>query len=154
LVLSGYASKITIVNSSLSVVDGMGERTVKRTFGRAHCPISLLISTQAGGYISFTAIRWLHDIGAAFIHLNYDGTPLMIGYPRSQPQPSLRRKQVLISTDGLSDRATGAAIALALILNKIDAQIRMLEHFGFMIALPRLNNIAADYQSSPSIPPP
>src|SRR5271169_5610389 len=68
IVLSGFNASVTVRNSCLFIRDGIKGATAEHSFGRAHCPVSRIISTQWGGVISFDAIRWLHGIGASFIH--------------------------------------------------------------------------------------
>jgi len=51
LVLSGYIANVTVEHEMLLVRDGIKGGIIERRFGRAHCPISRLISTKADGYI-------------------------------------------------------------------------------------------------------
>jgi CRISPR-associated endonuclease Cas1 len=112
------------------VRDGIKGNLVERLFSRAHCPVSRLISTQWAGYIAFTAIRWLHGVGASFVHLGYDGTPLQISVPQPRLKygsghsiPAVRRKQALLT---LTDQP-GASIARDLLRVKLSLQIAALE---------------------------
>src|SRR5215469_11252727 len=96
LVLSGYVSNVTVEHGSLLIRDGIKGSVVARQFGRAYCPISRLISTQSEGYISFSAVRWLHAVGASVAHLNFDGTPLLVSVPGNTVLASLRRRQAVL----------------------------------------------------------
>lgn len=95
IVLDGYISNVTVEREMLLRRDGLKGSVVEKSFGRAHCPVSRIISTQNSGYISFDAIRWLQGIGASFAHLNYDGTPLLVSAPYHTVSASLRRTHVL-----------------------------------------------------------
>jgi hypothetical protein len=78
LVIDGIVSSVRVDNEMLVIRDGIKGQIVEQRFNRAHCPISRLISIQGEGYITYGAIRWLHDIGASFVHLRYDGTPILV----------------------------------------------------------------------------
>jgi CRISPR-associated endonuclease Cas1 len=118
---------MTVEHEILLVRDGIKGGIIERRFGRAHCPISRLISTQADGYISFDAIRWLHGTGASLAHLNYDGTPLVVSVPRHTVPAALRRKQAALSVE----TGLGASIAASLLRSKLTLQIKLLEQMGF-----------------------
>jgi CRISPR-associated protein Cas1 len=127
LVLSGYIANVTVEHEMLIVRDGIKGGVIERRFGRANCPISRLISTQADGYISFDAIRWLHGTGASLAHLNYDGTPLVVSVPRHAVPAALRRKQAALSVE----TGLGVSIAGSLLRSKFALQIKLLEELGF-----------------------
>jgi CRISPR-associated endonuclease Cas1 len=139
LVLSGYIANVTVEHEMLLVRDGIKGGVIERRFGRAHCPISRLISTQADGYISFDAIRWLHGTGASLAHLNYDGTPLVVSVPRHAVPAALRRKQAALSVES----GLGASIARCLIRSKVAGQIEVLRHFSAQAAAAEANAFAA-----------
>lgn len=123
LVLLGYVARVTVSNGVLHIQDGVGTEVTERTFNRSHCPISRLISTQVEGIISFSAIRWLHSIGASIAHLNYDGTPIVVSVPLHTVPAALRRKQAVLS---ISD-PLGASIARTLLQLKLALQIGVME---------------------------
>jgi CRISPR/Cas system-associated endonuclease Cas1 len=126
LVLSGYAVAIRVEDETLRLRDGFRNAVTELSFDRAHCPISRLISIQGGGYITFDAVRWLHDIGAVIVHQNYDGTPLLVSAPRHTVSATLRRKQALLT----ADNPLGASIVQQLLQTKTALQIRVLEQLG------------------------
>lgn len=124
LVLSGYVARVSVENGQLQICDGLKGNTVERTFGRAHCPISRLVITQASGFISFDAVQWLHDIGAAIIYLRHDGTPVMTSVPTAPViSATLRRQQATLTMD----KPLGRGIVYRLIATKTTLQIRVLE---------------------------
>lgn len=127
LVLAGYVSNVTVEHGSLLIRDGIKGSVVERQFGRACCPISRLISTQSEGYISFSAVRWLHAVGASIAHLNFDGTPLLVSAPGCVVPASLRRKQAALS----ADTRLGELIMRQLLQSKLALQISLLEQFKF-----------------------
>lgn len=130
LVLSGFVASVTVEHGSLVIKDGIKGNVVERTFGLARCPISRLISTQSEGFISFSAVRWLHGIGATVAHLNYDGAPLLVSAPQPVVSAGLRRKQALTTRD----TTLGKAIIHRLLEAQLSAQIDVLQHLDFRFA--------------------
>jgi CRISPR-associated protein Cas1 len=127
LTLNGFVSNVTVEHGSLLVRDGVKGAVVERKFSRASCPISRIISLGSEGYISFGAVRWLHDIGASVVHLNYDGTPLLATVPAPNDPVSLRRLQAAVT----ADTPLGSSIARSLIGSKIKGQIEVLKELGY-----------------------
>jgi CRISPR-associated endonuclease Cas1 len=136
LVLSGYIASVTTEHGSLVIKDGIKGNVAERTYSRAHCPISRIISTQTEGYISFSAVRWLHEIGASIAHLHYDGTPLLVSVPQHAVPAAIQRKQALLTLD----TPLGAAIARRLLLSKAMMQVALMD----LYAAPRADE-ARDY---------
>ncbi len=120
---------MTVEHGSLVIKDGIKGNVVERTFGLARCPISRLISTPEG-FISFSAVRWLHGIGATVAHLNYDGAPLLVSAPQPVVSAGLRRKQALTTRD----TTLGKAIIHRLLEAQLSAQIDVLQHLDFRFA--------------------
>lgn len=66
-------------------------------------------------------MRWLFDIGAAFVQLDYDGTVLVANGPSGLNDARLRRAQALAESNGL-----GIAIARDLLDSKLSGQAEVL----------------------------
>jgi CRISPR/Cas system-associated endonuclease Cas1 len=118
-------TRVTVSMGSLVVRDGLHGAEVERTFARASCPISRLIAVRPEGVITFSALRWLHNVGAAFVNLDYDGTPIAASLPRVTVPAALRRVQAANSIE----TRLGKAIASNLIQAKIAGQIATLGAF-------------------------
>jgi CRISPR-associated endonuclease Cas1 len=125
LVLSGYVMSLSVELGCLKIRDGIKGAVVERSFARAGCPFSRLISTQSEGAVSLAALRWLDAGGIPFALLAYDGKPIVV----SAPQPtagvdaSCRRRQALLS----HETGLGKTLAFTLIDTKIAGQIAVLE---------------------------
>src|SRR5437868_9547576 len=125
LTLSGYSISIREDNGTLLVKDGLkGRSEVERRFPRAFCPISRLLVVRSEGYLTLRAVRWLRDVGASLIVLDYDGTPLLMTAHKTNVRAGLRRAQALLSVD----TPLGASIARDLIRTKVTGQIDVLKH--------------------------
>ncbi len=122
LVLSGFRIRVRVEAGALVVQDGIKGAEIERRFPRASCPVSRLIAVQPEGIITFAALRWLHNVGASFVQLDYDGTPIATSLPRGTVPAALRRTQALASIE----TRLGKAIAHSLIRAKIAAQIATL----------------------------
>ena len=53
LVLSGFATRVTVEMGALVVRDGIKGAEIERRFPRAGCPVSRLIAVQPEGIITF-----------------------------------------------------------------------------------------------------
>jgi hypothetical protein len=77
LTLSGYSISVREQNGCLEIIDGLkGRSEVKLRFPRASCPVSRLIIVRSEGVLTLRAVRWLREIGASLIVLDYDGSPV------------------------------------------------------------------------------
>lgn len=118
--VTGYGIGITIERGHLCVHDGVGtERRLVR-FSRID-GIKRLVVLGHSGIISFDALRWLHDVGAAFVHIDVDGELIAADNPPRYSDARLRRAQALAFGNGVS-----LAIAKDLIRQKLNAQADLL----------------------------
>ena len=75
--------------------------------------------------MSLAALGWLRDIGASFVHLDYDGEPLAVSEVRGNDDPRLRRAQALAwGTE------TGRRITRDLLTTKLEGQRRLAAELG------------------------
>src|SRR5271166_24775 len=138
LVVSGYLTRITVSMGSLVVRDGLHGAEIERSFTRASCRISRLIAVRPEGVITFSALRWLHNAGAAFVNLDYDGTPIAASLPRVTVPAALRRAQAATTIE----TRLGNSIAYSLITAKIAGQIATLRSFDRGAAADEIAGIA------------
>jgi CRISPR-associated protein Cas1 len=126
LTLSGYVISIREDMGCLLVKDGIKGAEIERRFPRASCPISRLITIRPQGFISFSALRWMHNAGVTFVNLEYDGSPIAISLPRASFPAALRRTQASTTIES----RLGKAVAGSLLQAKIAGQIATLRKFG------------------------
>ncbi len=67
------------------------------------------------------ALRWLHDVWAALVQLDADGTVIVASGPSGLDNARLRRAQVLATSNGV-----GIAIARGLLTSKLQGQVQVL----------------------------
>src|SRR5215472_10304601 len=75
VVVSGTGPAIRVDGNQLVIRDGPQE-TRPLTLTRAEASRRLrhvIVCGHAGGFITFDALRWLHDTGVAFSQLDWDG---------------------------------------------------------------------------------
>lgn len=120
-VASGYGIKVYVQRGQLVVEDGVGRDRRRRAFSRATHGISRIVVIGSDGFISLDAIRWLHRLGIALIHLDRDGNILATS-ALNGGDVRLRRMQALA---GGSE--TGIEIARMLLQVKLDGQAQTLE---------------------------
>lgn len=121
LVLSGYGLALTVERGHLCCADGCGKERRAGRFPRAPRPFKRLVVVGHSGSVSFDALRWLHDVGVAFVMLDRDGTVLMAHGASGLDDARLRRAQALAVTDG-----AGAGMARALLRDKLAGQAGVL----------------------------
>src|SRR4051794_41020583 len=73
LVLSGYGLRVAVERGQLVVADGIGSDRRHGRLSRATCGLKRLVVLGHAGTISFEALRWLHDLGTAFVQVDADG---------------------------------------------------------------------------------
>jgi CRISP-associated protein Cas1 len=118
---SGPGASLRVAQNHLLAKDGGTELK----FRRAACPVSRVVVVRSEGFITIPAMRWLHEVGAALVVLQYDGTPIVTSMPRVITPAALRRTLALTSIE----TRLGKAIAGSLIKAKIAGQIATLRTF-------------------------
>jgi CRISPR-associated endonuclease Cas1 len=114
---SGYGIRVRVERGHLVVDDGIGaDRRVAR-FNRATSGLRRLVVVASTGYVSFEALRWLTDTGAALIHLDHAGNVVATSHSGGGDHPALRRAQALAAS-----RPVGIEISRRLLRAKLDGQ--------------------------------
>ena len=116
--------KVFVQRGQLVVEDGIGRDRRRRAFNRATHGISRLLVLGSDGFISLEAIRWLHRLGIALVHLDRDGNILATSSPRSG---NVRLRRLQAAAGG---GQTGIEIARMLLQAKLDGQARVLDLLG------------------------
>jgi len=119
-VARGYGIKINIHRGHLTVHDGVADHRRTRRFHRT-AKLKRLVLIGTTGYLTFDALRWLHDTGAALVHLN-KGELIATSVARGPDFPALRRAQALAATE-----SSGVEIARDILATKIDGQRALLD---------------------------
>jgi CRISPR-associated endonuclease Cas1 len=125
LSLSGYGLRVAVERGHLVVEDGVGLVRRRSRFARVLPEFQRLIILGHSGTVTLDAIRWLHDIGASFAHIDSDGTLLSVSAGRTLNNASLRRAQALAQLSG-----TGLSIARRLIGAKLEGQAEVAARIG------------------------
>src|SRR5260370_38671099 len=81
LALSGYGVRVWIERGHLCAEDGVGSERRKVRFSRVTSGLKRLVVLGHSGTISFDALRWLNDVGAAFIAVDTDADVISAAGP-------------------------------------------------------------------------
>ncbi|MDP9358816.1 MAG: CRISPR-associated endonuclease Cas1 [Chloroflexota bacterium] len=121
LVLSGYGLRIAVERGHLVVEDGIGPQRRSGKLAKATCRLRRLIVLGHAGTVSLEALRWLHDISAAFVQLGADAEVVACFAPLGLDDPRLRRAQALAPTTG-----TGVSLTREVLAAKLRGQAALL----------------------------
>src|SRR5229473_4954716 len=122
LAVSGYGIRVAVERGHLVVEDGVGNERRCGRFARVPRTLKRIVVLGHSGIISFEALRWIQDIGAAFVQIDSDGKLIIASGPSGLNDARLRRAQALASTNGL-----GLEIARELLREKLKGQAKNLE---------------------------
>lgn len=120
-VADGFGVKVSVQRGHLHVCDGIGRQRRETVFPRAQAGIRRLVVLGHSGFVTLGALRWLGDLGIAFIHIDTDGRVLASQTPPGADDARLRRAQALAGTNGV-----GLDVARHLIHEKLIGQQRVL----------------------------
>ena len=120
-VAHGYGLKIYVHRGHLIVDDGIGSDRQTRRYHRVTSKLRRLVLIGHTGYITLDALRWLHDIGAALVHIDADGQLVTTSTASGPGHAALRREQALAATS-----RTGVEIARSLLHAKVAGQASLL----------------------------
>ncbi len=121
LVLDGYGIRLAVERGHLVFSDGFGRQRRTGRLSRATSRPTRVVVLGHTGFASFEALRWLHDVGAAFVQLDSDGTVITVSAPPKLDDARVRRAQALATS---SD--TAMDIARVLLRDKLDGQASVL----------------------------
>jgi CRISPR-associated endonuclease Cas1 len=116
----GYGIKVHVYRRHLVIEDGIGHDRRARRYHRTS-KLRRLVIVGRTGYITFEAVRWLLDVGAALVHIDADGQLLATSIQRGRNLPALRRAQALAPTS-----AAGLQVARQLLQTKVAGQLSLL----------------------------
>ena len=96
-VAHGYGLKVRVENRHLVVDDGFGRQRRTRRFHRTD-RLRRLVLIGRSGYVTLDALRWLHDTGAALLHIDASGELIAASVAAGVDLAGLRRAQALAPT--------------------------------------------------------
>ena len=117
LVLSGYGIRVQVSAGHLLANDGIADERRTIRLPRVGHGLRRLVIIGSDGFITLEAVRWISDVGAAFVMLEKDGRVLVTTGPVCPTDARLRRSQSLASTNGMA-----LEISKELIRQKLAAQ--------------------------------
>ena len=124
-IVDGYGIALHVQRSHLVVTDGIGATRRIGRFARAASGLRRLVVLGHSGHITIEAIRWLADVGVAWIHLGHDGRVLGTSSSLGLDDPRLRRAQALAK-----GTPAGIAVARDLLRVKLGGQQRVAGQLG------------------------
>ncbi len=125
LVLTGYGLDIRVERGQLQVRDGVGRHRREGLLHRATSGLNRLVVLGHTGAITLDAIRWLADIGAAFVQIDENARVLAAFGPVGTDRPALRRAQARAA-----DSPLGISITQRLLMAKLRGQADTLRVLG------------------------
>ncbi len=124
LVVSGYGLRIAVERGHLVVNDGIADERRTLRFSRVAPGFRRLVVIGHTGSISLDALRWIHDVGAAFVQLDSDGQLIAVGGAAGVRDPRVCRGQARARDTGLD-----LAVARYLLATKVRGQASVSERF-------------------------
>jgi CRISPR-associated endonuclease Cas1 len=142
VVVSGTGPAIRVDGNRLVIRDGPQETPPLR-LTRAEAVRKLrhiIVCGQAGGFVTFDALRWLRDTGVAFSQLDWNGAVVITSGPRGRNRPDLRRAQALVCSGAVPKLAD--AIACEILRVKLRGQAEVAGLLGFGDAGAQIGSLA------------
>lgn len=119
ITLRGYELVVSVEHGRLLVKDGLAAQRRLSRFTKATCGIERLILLGHSGIVTLEALRWLHDIGAAVVHIDADSNLLLASVPFKETYSRLRRAQALANSNKI-----GVVIVRHLLEQKLRGQAK------------------------------
>ncbi len=117
----GYGLKVRVENRHLIVDDGFGRQRRTRRFHRTE-RLRRLVIIGRSGYVTLDALRFIHDTGAAFVHVDTSGELIACSVASGADLAGLRRAQALAA-----DGPAGLEIARMVLAAKVEGQRAVLD---------------------------
>lgn len=124
-IADGYGVQVRVRNKHLLVSDGIGRYRRERIFPRALANLRRLVVLGHEGAVTLEALRWLSDVGVAFVHIDRDGQVLATSAKLGSDDPRIRRAQALAPST-----AAGQEASRFLLTSKLQGQADTLTSAG------------------------
>jgi CRISPR-associated endonuclease Cas1 len=102
LVLNGYGIRVQVNAGHLLLHDGIADERRTIRLPRVSHGLKRLVMIGSDGFITFEALRWISDVGAAFVMLDRRGKVLAVTGPVAPSDAKLRRAQALAFGNGMA----------------------------------------------------
>jgi len=100
LVLAGYGIRVQVNAGHLLLHDGIADERRTIRLPRVNHGLKRLVMIGSDGFITLEALRWISDVGAAFVMLDRRGKVLTVTGPVAPSDSKLRRSQALALGNG------------------------------------------------------
>src|ERR1700758_2764367 len=117
LALFGWGIRIQVNAGHLLLHDGVADERRTIRLPRVNHGLKRLVLIGSDGFLTLEALRWISDVGAAFVMLDRRGKVLAVTGPVSPSEAKLRRAQALALGNG-----TALKISKELISQKLAGQ--------------------------------
>ena len=121
VVAHGYGLRVRVENRHLIIEDGFGRQRRTRRFHRTD-RLRRLVLIGRYGYVTLDALRWLHDTGAALVHVDASGELIAASVADGADLAGLRRAQALAA-----DGPAGLEVARHVLSEKVSGQRPVLD---------------------------
>src|SRR6266852_5715040 len=115
--LFGYGIRVQVNAGHWLLHDGIADKRRTIRLPRVNHGLKRLVMIGSDGFITLEALRWISDVGAAFVMLDRRGKVLAVTGPVSPSDAKLRRAQALALGNG-----TALKISKELISQKLAGQ--------------------------------
>jgi len=102
IVLNGYGIRVQVNGGHLLLHDGIADERRTIRLPRVNHGLKRLVLIGSDGFISLEALRWISDVGAAFLILDRRGKVLTVTGPVASSDAKLRRAQALALGNGMA----------------------------------------------------
>jgi CRISPR-associated endonuclease Cas1 len=146
----GHGARIYVQAAHLQVQYGVGPDRSTLRLPRVPHRLKRVICISEDGFITFSAMKWLSDIGAAFIMLDRLGKVRLVTGPTSNSDARLKRAQCLAHQSGKA-----LEISRELIRTKLEGEERVvreqLNQPNIADAIARIRNRLVDVENLDSV---
>ena len=141
-VLSGWGIRVQVNAGHLLLHDGIADERRTIRLPRVNHGLKRLVIIGSGGFITFESLRWISDVGAAFVMLDRRGKVLAVAGPVAPSDAKLRRAQALalgngtalkISREIISQKLAGQELLVRDMLQD-SATAHAIARFGIMLS--------------------
>ncbi len=123
LTVWGYGIRVQVNGGHLLLHDGIADERRMIRLPRVGHGLRRLVMIGSDGFITLEALRWISDVGAAFVMLDRRGKVLAVTGPVAPSDAKLRRAQALALGNG-----TALKISKELISQKLAGQELLVRH--------------------------